>query len=66
MSDLRSDLDFHAVLLGEVLIPFFAALFDPLREGHTDQGVDHVADILAGHLADLLHDRKRLHHRCEG
>ena len=51
------------MLLAEVLVPLRAALCDPLREGHTNQGVDHVADVLTWHLADLLHDGQGLHDR---
>ena len=44
------------MLLRVVRIPGFAVLKDPLLEGLTNEGVDHVAEVLAGHLANLLHD----------
>ena len=42
------------MLLCILLIPLLAALDHPLVEVLSDFGVDDVADVLPGHLADLL------------
>ena len=46
------------MLLLEELIPLLAVLLDPLLEGIADEGVDDVADVASGHLADLPDDGK--------
>ena len=58
LSDAGLELDLHAVLLLEELIPLLAVLLDPLLEGLADECVDDVADIASGHLADLPDDGK--------
>ena len=37
----------------EPVVAVFAALEDPVREGSANEGVDNVADVSSGHLADL-------------
>ena len=39
-----------------VLIPGLTVLEDPLLESLTNEGIDHVAEVLAGHFANLLHN----------
>ena len=58
LSDAGLEFDLHAVLLLEELIPLLAVLGDPLLEGLADEGVDDVADVAPGHLADLPDDGK--------
>ena len=58
LSDAGLELDLHAVLLLEELIPLLAVLSHPLLEGLADEGVDDVADVAPGHLADLPDDGK--------
>ena len=35
------------------VVAVLAALEDPVLEGAANEGVDHVADVISGHLADL-------------
>ena len=58
LSDAGLEFDLHAVLLLEELIPLLAVLSHPLLEGLADEGVDDVADVAPGHLADLPDDGK--------
>ena len=37
----------------EPVVAVFAALKDPVLEWTANEGVDHVADVISGHLADL-------------
>ena len=46
------------MILCKVLVPLLAALGDPLGEGITGERVDHVADVLPRHLADLPQHRQ--------
>ena len=38
------------------LVALVAVLPNPVGKGLSHEGVDDVADVLAGHLADFLHD----------
>ena len=42
--------------MGEVLVAVPALVLDPALEGVADEGVDDVADVAPGHLADLPDD----------
>ena len=44
------------MLFRMVLVTDITVIEDPLFEGLADEGVDDVAEVLAGHLADFLHD----------
>ena len=49
------------MLLGVLLVPLVAILHHPLVEGLSYFRVDDVADVLPGHLADLLHVWEAVH-----
>ena len=44
------------MLMRMVLVPDITVIKNPFFEGLSDKSVDHVAEILAGHLSNLLHD----------
>ena len=56
LGDAGLELDLHAVLLREVLVALLAVLQHPLLEGLADECKYDAAEVLARHLADLLHD----------
>ena len=49
------------MILCKVLVPLLAALGDPLCECITGERVDHVADVLPRHLADLPQHGEAVH-----
>ena len=59
--DPRIEGDGRVVVLREPIISFLAALLDPFSEVLADSGVDYVADVGPGHLADLSEHGKRVH-----
>ena len=59
-SDPRVEDDRGVVGLLKPVVAFIAALEDPVREGSTNESVDHVADVSSGHLADLSDNGERI------
>ena len=44
------------MLMRMVLVPDITVIKNPFFEGLSDKSVDDVAEVLAGHLEDFLHD----------